>query len=32
VQVVDVRELSERGGSVFTLQPGDVVTVPERYF
>ena len=32
VQVIDVRELSERGGNAFTLQPGDVVTVPERYF
>lgn len=32
VQVIDVRELSERGGSVFALQPGDVVTVPERIF
>ena len=32
VEVIDVRELSERGGSVFALQPGDVVTVPERLF
>lgn len=32
VQVIDVRDLSERGGAVFSLQPGDVVTVPERIF
>ncbi len=32
VQVIDVRELSERGGSAFRLQPGDVLTVPERIF
>jgi protein involved in polysaccharide export with SLBB domain len=32
VQMIDVRELSERGGSVFRLLPGDVVTIPERIF
>jgi polysaccharide export outer membrane protein len=32
VQVIDVRELSERGGRAFALEPGDVVTVPERVF
>lgn len=32
VEVIDVRELSERGGKAFKLLPGDVITVPERYF
>jgi polysaccharide export outer membrane protein len=32
VQVIDVREMSERGGDGFLLRPGDVVTIPERYF
>lgn len=32
VQVIDVRALSETGGAESMLEPGDVVTVPERIF
>ena len=32
VTVVDVKELSSRGGARFMLEPGDIITVPERLF
>ncbi len=32
VIVVDFREMSQRGGTPFPLQPDDVITVPERLF
>lgn len=32
VSVVNVKELSSSGGERFMLQPGDIITVPERLF
>lgn len=32
VIVVDVKEMSSKGGSLFKLEPEDIITVPERLF
>jgi polysaccharide export outer membrane protein len=32
VSVIDVREMSSRGGTLFKLEPNDIVTIPERLF
>lgn len=32
VIVVDVREMSSKGGTLFKLEPDDIITVPERLF
>jgi polysaccharide biosynthesis/export protein len=32
VQVIDVRALREAGDSVYPLKPGDVISVPQRYW
>jgi protein involved in polysaccharide export with SLBB domain len=32
VIVINVREMSSTGGSLFKLEPDDIITVPERLF
>lgn len=32
VAVIDVKEMSSNGGEVYMLEPGDIITVPERLF